>query len=119
MSIGILIVRLWESVNYVTEIFKLMMQVALLSIAQKWLVLSLPACIVIVYIVQKVYLRTSRQLRFIELESRAAVFSSFLESVGDNSKFQSISLNLARLKVSKQYGRLAGPKKSYMTISGV
>ncbi|KAK7996449.1 hypothetical protein PG989_004489 [Apiospora arundinis] len=31
--------------------------------------------------VQKVYLRTSRQLRYLELESRAQVFSSFLESV--------------------------------------
>ncbi|KFY45085.1 hypothetical protein V495_03127 [Pseudogymnoascus sp. VKM F-4514 (FW-929)] len=64
-----------------TQIFKLLMQVALLFIAQKWLVLSLPACMILVYIVQKVYLRTSRQLRFLELESRAAVFSSFLESV--------------------------------------
>lgn len=67
------------------EIFKLLMQVALLFIAQKWLVLSLPACMILVYIVQKVYLRTSRQLRFLELESRAAVFSSFLESVSVNS----------------------------------
>jgi len=31
--------------------------------------------------VQKVYLRTSRQLRLLELETRAAVFSNFLESV--------------------------------------
>ncbi|KAH9998079.1 P-loop containing nucleoside triphosphate hydrolase protein [Xylariaceae sp. FL0662B] len=57
------------------------MQVALLFTAQKWLSMSLPACMVIVYIVQKVYLRTSRQLRFLELESRAAVFSNFLETV--------------------------------------
>lgn len=35
-----------------------------------------------VYVVQKVYLRTSRQLRILELESRAGVFSNFLESVG-------------------------------------
>ncbi|OKL59922.1 hypothetical protein UA08_04651 [Talaromyces atroroseus] len=38
-------------------------------------------CVVLVYIIQKAYLRTSRQLRFLELESRAGVFSSFLESV--------------------------------------
>jgi ATP-binding cassette subfamily C (CFTR/MRP) protein 1 len=35
----------------------------------------------VVYVVQKVYLRTSRQLRFLELEARAGVFSNFLESV--------------------------------------
>jgi ATP-binding cassette subfamily C (CFTR/MRP) protein 1 len=61
------------------------MQVTLLFIAQKWLLLSLPACMIVVYIVQKIYLRTSRQLRFLELESKAAVFSSFLESVSHNS----------------------------------
>ncbi|TVY93597.1 ABC transporter [Lachnellula willkommii] len=59
----------------------LLMQIVLLFIAQKWLTMSLPACMLFVYIVQKVYLRTSRQLRFLELESRAGVFSSFLESV--------------------------------------
>ncbi|KAI3328394.1 putative ABC transporter [Ustulina deusta] len=65
----------------VTQIFKLLMQVVLLCIAEKWLALSLPACITVVYVIQKVYLRTSRQLRFLELEARAGVFSSFLESI--------------------------------------
>lgn len=63
------------------EIFKLIMQMVVLCIAQKWLTLSLPVCMILIYIIQKVYLRTSRQLRFLELESRAGVFSSFLESV--------------------------------------
>ncbi|KAL3428461.1 hypothetical protein PVAG01_01970 [Phlyctema vagabunda] len=63
------------------QIFKLLMQIIFLFVAQKWLALSLPVCVVLVYIIQGVYLRTSRQLRFLELESRANVFSSFLESV--------------------------------------
>lgn len=65
----------------VTQISKLLMQIALLFIVQRWLTLSFPFCIILVYIVQKVYLRTSRQLRLLELESRAGVFSSFLDSV--------------------------------------
>ncbi|KAI1756695.1 putative ABC transporter [Xylaria castorea] len=65
----------------VTQIFKLLMQVVLLCVAEKWLALSLPICIAVVYVVQKVYLQTSRQLRFLELEARAGVFSSFLESI--------------------------------------
>lgn len=44
--------------------------------------ISLPFSAAVVYVVQKVYLRTSRQLRFLELESRSAVYSSFLETVG-------------------------------------
>ncbi|KAI0521679.1 putative ABC transporter [Xylaria bambusicola] len=68
-------------VTLITQIFKLLMQVILLCIVEKWLALSLPACVAIVYVIQKVYLRTSRQLRFLELEARAGVFSSFLETI--------------------------------------
>ncbi|KUI63067.1 ATP-dependent bile acid permease [Cytospora mali] len=63
------------------QIFKLLVQITLLFIAQKLLALTLPICVVTVYLVQKVYLRTSRQLRLLELESQSAVYSSFLESV--------------------------------------
>lgn len=63
------------------ESFKLLMQVIVLFITQKRLAVTLPVCMGLVYIVQKFYLRTSRQLRFLELESQADVFSSFLESV--------------------------------------
>ncbi|KAF7162579.1 hypothetical protein CNMCM5623_007825 [Aspergillus felis] len=64
-----------------TQIFKLLMQIILLCMAEKWLAVSLPACMLLVYVVQRVYLRTSRQLRFLELESRAGVFLSFLECI--------------------------------------
>ncbi|KAI1820889.1 putative ABC transporter [Xylaria intraflava] len=63
------------------QIFKLLVQIIVLCMAQKWLAVSLPACAVLVYVVQKVYLRTSRQLRFLELQSRAGIFSSFLETI--------------------------------------
>jgi hypothetical protein len=65
------------------EVFKLTVQAVLLFLAQKWLVVSLPAVLAVVYVVQKIYLRTSRQLRFLELEAKAAVFSSFLEAVSN------------------------------------
>ncbi|KAF5855575.1 hypothetical protein ETB97_008974 [Aspergillus alliaceus] len=66
---------------FLTQIFKLLMQIVLLCMAEKWLTMSLPACMLLVCVVQKVYLRTSRQLRFLELESRAGVFLNFLECV--------------------------------------
>ncbi|KAG8169736.1 hypothetical protein KVR01_000481 [Diaporthe batatas] len=66
--------------SLLNQVFKLLVQVSLLLTAQKFLSLSLPACVIVVYLVQKVYLRTSRQLRLLEIESQAAVYSSFLES---------------------------------------
>ncbi|KEQ84925.1 hypothetical protein M438DRAFT_317897 [Aureobasidium pullulans EXF-150] len=64
-----------------TQIFKLVMQCSLLLTSQKLLVFALPIYAIFIYIVQKVYLRTSRQIRYLELESRSAVYSRFLETV--------------------------------------
>lgn len=67
--------------NTISEVFKLLMQVIVLLISQPLLGLSLPVCIAIVYVVQKRYLRTSRQLRRMELESQSAVYFNILETV--------------------------------------
>lgn len=68
----------WSTLNI--QVFKLLVQACLVFASQPLMTLSLPLGVVVVYIVQKVYLRTSRQLRILELESRAAVFSSLLET---------------------------------------
>ncbi|KAM7206614.1 P-loop containing nucleoside triphosphate hydrolase protein [Rhypophila sp. PSN 637] len=63
-----------------TQVFKLIFQASVVFAVQPLVSLTLPIYIVVVYIVQKIYLRTSRQMRIIELESRSAVFSSLLET---------------------------------------
>lgn len=63
------------------EVTKLSVQVALLLTVQRLLLLAMPFCLLVVYVVQRFYLMTSRQLRLLDLESRSAVFSSFLETV--------------------------------------
>ncbi|KAL1902691.1 hypothetical protein Sste5346_001134 [Sporothrix stenoceras] len=67
--------------SFLAQVFKLLMQVIVLLISQPLLGLTLPACVVIVYVVQKWYLRTSRQLRRMELESQSAVYFNILETV--------------------------------------
>jgi ATP-binding cassette subfamily C (CFTR/MRP) protein 1 len=64
-----------------TQVFKILMQCSLLLASQRLLVFTLPIYCLLIYLIQKVYLRTSRQLRYLELESRSAVYSSFLETV--------------------------------------
>ncbi|KAM3458315.1 hypothetical protein MY3296_000521 [Beauveria thailandica] len=63
-------------------IFLLLSQCILLCIVQPFIIMTLPFTIVAVYLIQKVYLTTSRQLRAIDLEARALVNSSFLETLG-------------------------------------
>lgn len=66
--------------SFSTQIFKLIFQFLVLFAVQPLIILTLPICFAVIYIVQRVYLRTSRQIRIIELESRSAVFSSLLET---------------------------------------
>lgn len=73
------------------EILKILVQTVLLFATQKLMAVTLPICVVIVYLVQKLYLQISRQLRLLEPESQSAVYSSFLESVWHNLEMQFIS----------------------------
>ena len=63
------------------ELLKLLMQVSLLFSVQKLLLFSLPIYLALLYVIQRVFLRTSRQLRLMELESKSAVSSATLEAV--------------------------------------
>ncbi|KAF3939696.1 hypothetical protein ABW19_dt0206417 [Dactylella cylindrospora] len=56
-------------------------QAVLISTASPYIAISFPCLIVVFYIVQKYYLRTSRQLRLLDLESKAPVYTLFLESL--------------------------------------
>ncbi|KAK5654511.1 hypothetical protein OQA88_7140 [Cercophora sp. LCS_1] len=67
--------------NLAMNVFKLLTQGLMLCILQPSLSLSFPAVAGLLYLIQKVYLRVSRQLRLLELESRANVLTGVVESI--------------------------------------
>ncbi|CAD6444127.1 60b16ecd-be56-4dd7-8a73-79a1312dfe40 [Sclerotinia trifoliorum] len=56
-------------------------QAILIAIGAKYVGVILPLIIGILYILQKVYLRTSRQLRLLDLESKSPLYSHFTETL--------------------------------------
>jgi ATP-binding cassette subfamily C (CFTR/MRP) protein 1 len=54
---------------------------ALIATGSYYMALTIPVTVVIIYILQKFYLNTSRQLRILELETRGPVYSHFLETL--------------------------------------
>ena len=54
---------------------------ALISTGSSWMVLTVPAVLVTLFFIQRVYLRTSRRLRVIELELRSPMYSHFMETL--------------------------------------
>ncbi|PYI07763.1 putative ATP-binding cassette transporter [Aspergillus sclerotiicarbonarius CBS 121057] len=66
--------------NLNTQIFKLLMQVILILCVQPVMIMTVPICSLCVYILQRIYLRTSRQLRFLDIESRSQLYTNFLDT---------------------------------------
>jgi hypothetical protein len=112
--------------DVLVEVFKLLMQVSLLFSVQKILVLSLPVCMGIIYVIQRRCLRTSRQVRLLELESRSAVFSHILETVSHcrtltlHSGFKPLTFLLcSRLKDSHGFARSGGRDNSRQSLTSL
>lgn len=63
------------------SLFTLLSQFILLGVAQPLTAITLPFAFLTIYLIQKFYLTTSRQLRFLDLETKALVNSSFLETL--------------------------------------
>lgn len=61
--------------------FVVVAQAIMIIPASYWLVLTYPFLFGILYAVQKYYLRTSRQLRFLDLEAKSPLYSQFLETL--------------------------------------
>ncbi|MCJ1399794.1 hypothetical protein MMC11_002997 [Xylographa trunciseda] len=54
---------------------------ALISTGSVWMALTIPAIVIAIFFLQRVYLRTSRRLRLIELELRSPTYSHFMETL--------------------------------------
>jgi ATP-binding cassette subfamily C (CFTR/MRP) protein 1 len=67
---------------WTVEIFRFMAPGVLLFSAEKLMTGIIPFRVVTVFVIQRVSLQTSRQLRFMDLESKSPVYSQFLETVG-------------------------------------
>lgn len=57
-------------------------EAVLVFIGSGYVAIAVPAVILVVYFIQNFYLRTSRQLRFLDIEAKAPLFSHFLEVLG-------------------------------------
>lgn len=55
-------------------------EVVLTCIASGYLALSIPLLVLVLYVLQRIYRATSRQLRVLELQLKAPLFSSFLDT---------------------------------------
>ncbi|PKY07569.1 multidrug resistance-associated protein [Aspergillus campestris IBT 28561] len=70
------------AINTFTTLVLCISQMVFIGIGSKYAAASFPVVIGVLYAVQKVYLRTSRQLRFLDLEAKTPLFSHFSDCLG-------------------------------------
>lgn len=77
--------------NVCANAFVVVAQAIMIIPASYWLVLSYPFLFGTLYAVQKYYLRTSRQLRFLDLEAKSPLYSQFLETLSGLTTIRAFS----------------------------
>ncbi|OBT65097.1 hypothetical protein VE03_05221 [Pseudogymnoascus sp. 23342-1-I1] len=67
--------------NTLFSIFSALGQAAVMLTSSPYMAISYPFLAALLYIVQKFYLRTSRQLRLLDLEAKSPLYTHFLDTV--------------------------------------
>ncbi|KAJ6788261.1 hypothetical protein PWT90_02398 [Aphanocladium album] len=78
----------------VTNLLGAAAEAALIATGSPYMAVTIPFLICAVYILQKVYLRTSQQLRLMELESRGPLYANFLETLDGVSTIRALGWQL-------------------------
>ncbi|RDW58727.1 hypothetical protein BP6252_13203 [Coleophoma cylindrospora] len=68
-------------ISFSLTFISLLAQTALVGIGSSYIGISIPFMIAAVYMIQKFYLRTSGQVRLLDIEAKAPLFSEFLEAL--------------------------------------
>lgn len=64
-----------------TNLLSTLAELVLIAISSPFVIAAFPPLCLVMYYLQRIYLRTSRQLRYLELENRSPMYTRFLESI--------------------------------------
>ncbi|KAF3352357.1 Protein BCP1 [Verticillium dahliae VDG1] len=74
--------------NTVIDIFQVMGMAAVVGTASPYLAISYPIFAVVLWVIQRFYLRTSRQLRLLDLEAKSPLYTHYLDTIKGISTFR-------------------------------
>ena len=70
-----------SALNFFAAFVLCIAQVILIGVSSKYAAISFPFLFVALYLIQSFYLRTSRQLRFLDLEAKSPLYTQFAETI--------------------------------------
>lgn len=67
--------------NTILTLLTCVAQLVVVCISASYIAATIPACLGVFYMIQRYYLRTSRQIRYLDIESKAPLISHFLDTL--------------------------------------
>ncbi|KAF0641998.1 hypothetical protein NXS19_010672 [Fusarium pseudograminearum] len=67
--------------NTVIQVFDVFAMAVVVAVGAPWLAIAYPVVFSVIYMLQMFYLRTSRQLRLLDLEAKSPLYAHFLDTI--------------------------------------
>jgi ATP-binding cassette subfamily C (CFTR/MRP) protein 1 len=84
-------------INVITDLSVAVGQAAIIATSSPWLAISYPFLMGVIFGIQKFYLRTSRQLRLLDLEAKSPLYTHFLDTIKGLATFRAFAWTQASI----------------------
>lgn len=101
----------------IVQVFNVIISAVLICTGSGYVAAAIPLCIGLLYIIQSIYLRTSRQLRLLDIEAKEPLFSQFLETRDGISSIRAFGWTQDYLE--RSYGILDSSQKPYYLMKSL
>ncbi|KAI2615181.1 P-loop containing nucleoside triphosphate hydrolase protein [Hypoxylon sp. NC1633] len=89
--------------NLTLEIFACLGMAAVIATSSPFLVITYPFLVVVLYGIQKFYLRTSRQMRLLDLEAKSPLYSHFIDTIKGIATFRALGWVQDNIELNDRY----------------
>ncbi|KAI1452911.1 P-loop containing nucleoside triphosphate hydrolase protein [Annulohypoxylon moriforme] len=89
--------------NVVLQLFECLGMTAVVATSSPFLAITYPFLIAIIYGIQKFYLRTSRQIRLLDLETKSPLYSLFIDTIKGIATFRAFGWTKDSIALNNKY----------------
>ncbi|KAE9970358.1 hypothetical protein BLS_004964 [Venturia inaequalis] len=100
--------------GFVMAIYDCLAKVALIATGSSYMAITLPFTFVAIFFIQHIYLRTSRQLRYLDLENKSPLYSHLTETLEGLTTIRAFGWET--FSIAKQTGILDHSQKPYYML---
>ncbi|KAL7904095.1 ABC transporter [Trichoderma velutinum] len=106
-----------NAITFTTAAASCLVQLVIICIVGKYLAATTPVLVFVLFAVQRYYLRTSRQLRLMDIEAKAPIYKLFLETIQGVATIRAFGWSAAFHK--RQYAVLNESQKPLYMLASI